>query len=538
MKRKKFFLSCFYVSILCLFLGACSNKTSEGSQKNTLYWDEEQNIQTLDPALATDQASLTTLNSTMEGLYRVGTESRAEPGVAKRVVVSKDKKQFTFYLRDSKWSNGDPVVAQDFVYAWRRAAAPQTNSPYAYMFEALRNGADVAKGIKPVKELGVHAEGPKKLVVKLHSNTPYLNEMLGIPVFFPLNKKIVQKNGNQYGTKDSSFLYNGPFKLTKWSKSNQEWQIVKNKKYWDKKFVKLARINFRANTSNKKAYELFSNSKLDRAPLNTSEIKKIKKKRTIEHKSSTMVYLQYNQTKKPFQNKNIRRAISLAVNRKKLVESTLADGSKVAKSALPTGTFYYWDTEFNKQAKLERAVKSNKKQAKKMWERGLKQEKISNLEITLLTDNTDKNLQTAAYVKKQLVKKLPEVKVSLTTTSTKNFSKRANKGDFDIALTSHNAEFRDPITFLQLYTSTSSENAGSWSNSEYDKLVNNAQTIHAGEPKERWNDMIQAELILMNEQGIAPLYEKGETILLNKRVRNIVYKPVGIGYDFKRARIK
>lgn len=537
MKLKKIIFNSFCIVTFCLFLVACSNDNGNKAQKDTLNWDEEQKIQTLDPAQATDQSSLTLLNSTMEGLYRTGIDSRTEPGMAKKAVDSKNKKEFTFYLRKAEWSNGDPVTAQDFVYAWRRAASPQTNSPYAYMFEVLDNGEDVVKGIKPPEDLGVHAEGNKKLVIRLHSNTPYLNEMLGFPAFFPLNKKLVEKKPEQSGLRKSLLVYNGPFKITQWSKNNEKWQVSKNRKYWDKKFVKLSKINFQVNTSNNKAYELYQDSKLDWVPLNVTDIKKEKKK-SIVHKTSTMSYLQYNQNKSVLQNKDIRRAISLAINRRNLVNKVLDDGSKVAKSGVPTGTFYYWDTEFNKQAKLKRAVRSNTKQAKKLWKKGLEKEKIDSLEFKLLTDNSDKNIQTAKYIVKQVRKKLPNARIKLIVTSTRNFDKKAKAGDFDIALTTHNAEFRDPITFLNLYTSNSLSNDGSWRNSEYDRLVNNAQTVHAGEPRKRWNDMIQAEMILMNEQGIAPLYEKGETILLNKQVSGVVYKPVGVGYDFKRARIK
>lgn len=538
MRLKKITYSFFATIIMLLFLGACSKNSNGNNQKNSLNWDEENKIQTLDPAQAIDQASLTTLNSTMEGLFRTGTDSRAEPGIAKKVTNSKNKKEYTFYLRDAQWSNGEPVIAQDFVYAWRRAAAPQTNSPYAYMFKNLYNGKDVVEGLKPVKDLGVRAVGDKKLVVKLQNETPYLNEMLGFPVFFPLNKKSIDNFSHSTDIKATSLIYNGPFKLTQVATSRKNWRIEKNENYWDKKFVKLAKVDFQTNIKNNYAYKEYRASKLDRVPLNLTEIKKLKNKSTIEHKTATVVYLQYNQNKAQFKNRNIRRAISLAVNRKKLVKDVLGDGSKVAESAFPTGTFHYWNSEFNKQAKLKRAVKSDNKKAKKLWKKGLDEEHLSNLKIRLLADNSDKNQQTAKFVAKQLESKLPNAKVVISSNSVEDFRKMATNGDFDIVLSSHNAEFRDPITFLNLYTVNSPLNDGSWHNSEYDKLVDDAMSVHASEPQKRWNDMIQAEMILMNEQGVAPLYEKGETILLNKQASGIVYKPVGVGYDFKRAHIK
>ena len=233
------------VALSAVFLAACGKSSNDSaSGKQVLNWSEKSELPTMDLSKATDHVSFDQLNNAMEGLYRLGKNSKVEPGVAKKTTVSDDGMTYTFELRkDAKWSNGDNVTAKDFVYSWQRTVDPKTASQYAFLFDGIENAKAITDGEKPVTELGVKAEGDHKLVVKLEKTVPYFKLLMGFPAFFPQNQKVVEKYGDKYGTNSKAMVYNGPFKLEGWTGSNLKWTLAKNDKYWDKKKVKLDAIN-------------------------------------------------------------------------------------------------------------------------------------------------------------------------------------------------------------------------------------------------------------------------------------------------------
>lgn len=317
------------VAALCaLTLGACGSKASDSASKQVLNWNESAELPTMDLSKATDVVSFDMLNNTMEGLYRLGKDSKIEPGIATKTKVSSDGLTYTFTLRkDAKWSNGDKVTAKDFVYSWRRTLDPKTNSQYAYLFEGIKNATDVMNGKKSTKEVGVKADGDYKLVVTLDKQLPYFKLLMGFPVFFPQNQKTVEKYGSKYGTASKYMCYDGPFNLTKWTGTNLSWSLKKSDNYWDKKSVKLDTINYKVNKSNSTAYNLYQSGKLDATSLSAEQAKQLKGQSgyTVRQAASAF-YFQYNQTKPEFQNKKIRQAISMAIDRKEFVNKVLGNG--------------------------------------------------------------------------------------------------------------------------------------------------------------------------------------------------------------------
>lgn len=252
MKFKKVIATGASLVALGLALTACGSNSSKSglADKQVLNWSYASELPSMDLSTATDTISFDQLNSTMEGIYRIGKNSKVEPGLATKTEVSKDGLTYTFTLRkNDKWSNGDPVTAQDFVYSWRRTVDPKTGSQYAYLFDGIANANDIIAGKKAVDTLGIKAEGKYKLVVTLEKKLPYFKLLMGFPVFFPQNQNVVEKYGKKYGTAAKYLVYNGPFKMEGWSGSNLSWKLVKNKNYWDKKDVKLSQINFSINKS-------------------------------------------------------------------------------------------------------------------------------------------------------------------------------------------------------------------------------------------------------------------------------------------------
>ncbi|MBN7274574.1 peptide ABC transporter substrate-binding protein [Ligilactobacillus pobuzihii] len=540
MKLKKFATAGAVVAVSALTLAACGSKSSSDDSKQVLNWDESAELPTMDLSKATDVVSFNQLNNTMEGLYRLGKDSKVEPGLAKKTQVSDDGLTYTFDLRKSKWSNGDDLKAKDFVYSWQRTVDPKTGSQYAYLFDGVKNANDIMDGKKKTSELGVKADGDYKLTVNLEKKIPYFKLLMGFPVFFPQNEKVVKDAGSKYGTASKYMAYNGPFKLTKWTGSNLSWSLNKNGKYWDKKNVKLDKINYKVNKSNSTSYNLYKTDKLDATPLSSQQAKQLKNdKEFLTRKSASTFYFQYDQTQKRFQNKKIRQALSLAVNREQLTKKVLGDGSTVSKGLVSKGLAKNDGKDFADQAYVKDGVQYDKKKAKQLWQEGLKETGESKMSIKLLSDDTDKAKDTTEYVQSQIESTLGDsVNVQVQNVPFKTRLTRSEQGDFDMVISAWGADFADPISFLDLFTSDNSQNDGEWKNDEYDKLIQASKTTDAGDADKRWDDLVQAEKILAQEQGIAPLYQQSTAWMVKDKVKGVIYNSSGANYNFKNAYIK
>ncbi len=529
------------VAALCaLTLGACGSKSSsDTASKQVLNWNESAELPTMDLSKATDVVSFDMLNNSMEGLYRLGKDSKIEPGMATKTKVSSNGLTYTFTLRKgAKWSNGDEVTANDFVYSWRRTIDPKTNSQYAYLFEGIKNADDIMNGKKQPNELGIKAEGKYKLVVTLDQQIPYFKLLMGFGTFFPQNQKAVEKYGSKYGTAAKYMCYNGPFEMTKWTGTNLSWTLKKNKNYWDKKNVKLDAINYKVNKSNSTAYNLYQSGKLDAVSLSAEQAKQLKGQSgyTVRQAASAF-YFQYNQTKPEFQNKKIRQAISMVVNRKEFVNKVLGDGSIPAKGLVSSGLATRNGKDFADAAYVKDGVTDNVAKAKKLWAEGLKEIGKDSLSFGLLSDDTDGAKKTTEFIQSAIESNLKGAKVECANVPFKTRLNRTNQGQFDVVISAWGADFADPISFLDMFTSDNSYNAGKWKNAQYDKLIEASKTTDAGNSGKRWNDLVNAEKILIQDQGISPLYQQATAWMVKPKVKGVIYNSAGANYNFKNAYI-
>ncbi|MGO5156215.1 peptide ABC transporter substrate-binding protein [Ligilactobacillus ruminis] len=526
------------VAALCaLTLGACGSKASDSASKQVLNWNESAELPTMDLSKATDVVSFDMLNNTMEGLYRLGKDSKIEPGIATKTKVSSDGLTYTFTLRkDAKWSNGDKVTAKDFVYSWRRTLDPKTNSQYAYLFEGIKNATDVMNGKKSTKEVGVKADGDYKLVVTLDRQIPYFKLLMGFPLFFPQNQKTVEKYGSKYGTASKYMCYDGPFNLTKWTGTNLSWSLKKSDNYWDKKSVKLDAINFKVNKSNSTSYNLYQSGKLDATSLSAEQAKQLKGQSgyTVRRSASTF-YFQYNQTKPEFQNKKIRQAISMVINRKEFVNKVLGNGSIPAKGLVPTGLATRNGKDFADASYVKEGVTLDVAKAKKLWAEGLKEIGKDSLTFGLLSDDTDGAKKTTEFIQSAIESNLKGAKVECANVPFKTRLNRTNQGQFDVVISAWGADFADPISFLDMFTANNSYNAGKWKNAQYDNLIEASKTTDAGNAGKRWDDLVNAEKILIRDQGVSPLYQQATAWMVKPKVKGVIYNSAGANYNFKNA---
>lgn len=530
------------VALSAVFLAACGKSSNDSaSGKQVLNWSEKSELPTMDLSKATDYVSFNQLNNAMEGLYRLGKNSKVEPGVAKKTTVSDDGMTYTFELRkDAKWSNGDNVTAKDFVYSWQRTVDPKTASQYAFLFDGIENAKAITDGEKPVTELGVKAEGDHKLVVKLEKTVPYFKLLMGFPAFFPQNQKVVEKYGDKYGTNSKAMVYNGPFKLEDWTGSNLKWTLAKNDKYWDKKKVKLDAINYTVNKQDQTAYNLYQSGKVDATALGAEQAKQLKGKTGyLERKEPAVFYLQFNQTKAEFQNKKIRQALAKSVDREQYVKQVLAGASVPAKGFVASGLAERDGKDFATVSEVKSAVDYNEKEAKKLFDEGLKELGRDKLEFQILSDDTDAGKKTTEFLQSAMTETFGTDKVKITVSNVpfKTRLARSDSGDFDVVMTAWSADFADPISFLELMTSDNAQNDGKWKNEEYDRLIDASKNADVNDPAKRWDDMVKAEKILMEDQGVAPIYQRSQPWMVKPSVKNIIYNGAGVNYNFKETYI-
>lgn len=530
---------------LGMLLAACGNGNSSSksaAQSGTLNLSTTAPLDTIDISKSTGFGQT---GNVFESFYRLGKNGKPTAGLAKTGTVSKDGKTWTFKIRDSKWSNGDPIVAQNFVYSWRRSLNPKTASPYAYLFSGVKNADAIIAGKKSPNALGISAPDKKTVVVKLNRPIAYFKVLMAYPLFGPQNEKVVKKYGNRYATKAQYQVYSGPFKIKGWNGTNDTWSFVKNNDYWDKKAVKLNKIHYQVVKSNNTGYQMYQQGKLDLTPLSSEQVKNLKSNQDFtQYPYSLVRFLLYNFKDKnqinraALNNKNIRLALSLSIDRDVVTKKVLGNGS-----TLPTG-FVANDLasnpktgeDFAKEQSVNNTVDYNSALAKKYWKKGLQEIGQKNLTFDVLSSNDEADSdQLTQYLQSQWTKELKGLKINITNIPEKSSDSRAQQGNFDIYLSHWGGDFNDPMTFMQIPMTGTSYNYGKWSNSTYDNLVKKAGNEDANNPEKRWNDLVKAAKIVNSNQAITPIYQQTTAYLQNKRVHGLIHNTAGTQWSYKYA---
>lgn len=530
---------------LGMLLAACGNGNSSSksaAQSGTLNLSTTAPLDTIDISKSTGFGQT---GNVFESFYRLGKNGKPTAGLAKTGTVSKDGKTWTFKIRDSKWSNGDPIVAQDFVYSWRRSLNPKTASPYAYLFSGVKNADAIIAGKKSPNALGISAPDKKTVVVKLNRPIAYFRVLMAYPLFGPQNEKVVKKYGNRYATKAQYQVYSGPFKIKGWNGTNDTWSFVKNNDYWDKKVVKLNKIHYQVVKFNNTGYQLYQQGKLDLTPLSSEQVKNLKSNKDFtQYPYSLVRFLLYNfkdknaVNRKALNNKNIRLALSLSIDRDIVTKKVLGNGSTLPKGFVANDLAANPKTgiDFAKEQAVKNTVDYNPALAKKYWQKGLQEIGQKSLTFDVLSSNDEADSdQLTQYLQSQWTKELKGIKINITNIPDKSTTSRAHQGNFDIYLSHWGGDFNDPMTFMQIPMTGTSYNYGKWSNSEYDNLVKKAGNQDANNPEKRWNDLVSAAKIVNGNQAITPIYQQTTAYLQNKRVHGIIHNTAGTQWSYKYA---
>lgn len=539
MKRKKSHLMVMAL-VTSLLLTACNNKENKSdkeAKKQVLNVTVSEEIPSLDTAKTMDGTSAHVMQNIFEGLYVLDDQDQPIPAVAKSFKRSEDGKKYTFDLRkDAKWSNGDSVTANDFMFAWKRAINPETASQYAYMLFYVKNAKEINKGTVPLAELGVKVINDYKLEVELEQPIPYFLQLLALPIYLPQHESFLKEQGKNYALEPSNLIYNGPFVLEKW-KHEQEFQLKKNATYWDQKKVKLDEINFQIVKDTMTAVNLYEAGNLDRVPINSQFVDKYKGHKELHMSSEPAIaMLRFNEKNSALANKKVRQAISFALNKEDFVAHFINNGAKPATGLVPVG---HINEETGKDFREENGNLSlyDVQSAKKIWEEVKKELGVEQVNLEFLTFEQDNAKRMAEYIKGDLEKNLQGLTIQIKQQPFKQKLQLEQTGDYDITMANWGPDYKDPISYLELFTTGNQNNKMNYSNRHYDELIKKAKSDLVLDQKKRWEALQEAERILLGDAAVAPLYQMGSAYVQNDYVKGIEKHQFGGIYTYKNAYI-
>jgi len=516
---------------------ASSSASNSGNDKQVLNLNLIQEPPTLDPQKATDVVSIDILTEVLDGLTRYDKDGKIKPGsgLAKSWDISNDGLTYTFHLRDAKWSDGNPITAQDFEYAWKRALDPNTASQYAYQLFYIKGAEEYNSGKGSADQVAVKALDEKTLQVTLKAPAPQFLGLTSFVTYLPLEKSVYEKYGDKVGTDPDKLVYSGPFVISQWN-HEQSITLKKNKDYWDSSSVKLQTVNFSMIKDNNTLVQNYDNNMLDSIFVPGDYIDKYKNSGEYSDKAlATTWYVQFNTKSPVFKNANIRKAFALAIDRKTFVEQVTKDGSIPAEAMVPPGVPGY-NGDFRKEAGEAYFKDNYVAQAKELLKKGMSELGISKLPtITLLGDDTD-NAKKYDQALQQMWKQNLGVNVQIQNVAFKVRLDMMDKGNYDMVLAGWGADYNDPLTFLDMWETNNGNNTAFYSNPEYDKLIDEAKVN--GDLKARDEQLIQAEKILMNDMPIGPVYFQARAFVVKPYVKDLYFPTFGSDWEFKWAYIQ
>ena len=520
-------------------LAGCGSKTDT----DTFRFANDTDIVGMDSTVVDDAMSFNAITAITDGLTTVDVKGNTIPGIAKSWDVSNNGLTYTFHLRDAKWANGDKVTAQDFVYSWHRIIKNAGN--YAYMLgsegasiknaDSLINLGTTATD-EQLNTLGIKATDDKTVVVDLEKNVPYFVGLMSFPCYFPQNQKFVEKCGKNYATKPEYILGNGAYKMTKWIKGNKA-TFTKNDKYYDAKSVKTKNLEMYLVQDPKTAAQNFDNGKVDYATINSTLVDKYKGKDTFKAiREGYLAYLICNFKADTTANKNLRHALSYAINRKDLCDNILKDGSQPATGFVPA---QLCKSPSGKDFREEsgKYTDYDVKKAQEYLDAAKKELGTDTITVDLLYGTDESPMDTFAEYLQGSFTKLKGLKVNMVATVKKDrIYNREASGNFQIACTRWAPDYADPTTFLNVLASSNSNNYGKWENAQYNSLLKQAQ--NETDVNKRWNELLEAEKVMMDDMPNIPVVQTGTAALQAKNVKGLVHNTVSTPYVFKYVTLK
>ena len=529
------------VALTAMSLAACGNN-DKNKASGDLNVTLKANPVTLDPAKTIVTPSESMQIQSFEGLLKYDKNNKVVLGeAASQPKVTNDGKTWTFTLKKGlKWSNGDPVTAQDYVASMRHWADPKTKSQAADRVADLENYEQVSKGQAPTSALGVKALGKDKVQFTFSKKLPTVNLRNNFASNLkPVNHKVLAKEGSKYGSTSDKAVYNGPYKVVNWTGgSDDNWSYVKNNQYYGKKNVHMNKVNVQVTKHNNTAQNLFKSGKVQETSVTADYVKGNKNNKEL-HPSlmATQYYPHFNGKNDLTKNENFRQAVNYAFDNNQLAKKVLQDGSVGATGWVPKGDM---KNPKNGQDFAEEAghlQKQNKKKAQDYWKATQKDLGKKNMTLNLLADNTDDQKQVAEYLQSTLQKQFKGLKVEVTTLPHAQHVSRDFAGKFELNLTDWNSDVPDASDFLSLLKTGNKVNFTNNTDQKLDDLLNQAND-GTKSASERYKLLQEAnKQVHTNADGV-PLYTAAQAHLVSKHVTGLNYGPFNIVAQYQYAQWK
>jgi oligopeptide transport system substrate-binding protein len=529
--HKKLIASVIAAVVLCVALTGCGWFGGKQGGKYLRYALGAE-PETLDPRKSTSIAASTVQAQIFEGLTAVDAANNPVAAAAQRWEVSPDGLKYVFFLRpDARWSNGEPVTAHDYEYAWKSTLSPELASSYAYQLFYLKNGEACNTGKIAADEVGVRAAGDYVLEVTLERPTPYFLSLVAFHTYYPVNKKIVAAN-EKWAANAKTLIGNGPFKVVKWVHDNKL-EFAKNEYYWDAGKLRMDKLDFVLVDSAATVLTLFENGQVDMVEnVPVTEIPRLEREGKLKiFPFLATYYYTFNVNQPPFDNAKVRKAFSLAIDRRSIIDRVLKGGQTPALALVPAGLPDAAPNE-DFRAKGGDYFKDNDSAAarKVLAEAGYPDGR--GLPAVTLLYNTSENHKLIAEAVQEMWKKNLGVAVELSNQEWKVFLDNLDKRNYQVARDSWIGDYADAMTFLELFESTNGNNVPGYKSAGYDALLKTAK--ETPDQAARMAAMHAAEQMLMDEAIIAPIYFYTNPMAVKANVKGYVRSVLGVIY-FKEA---
>ncbi|MBY6277149.1 peptide ABC transporter substrate-binding protein [Symbiobacterium thermophilum] len=523
------------LAVLMLAAVGCSGRSSSGSQEMVIRMNIGTNPPSLDPRVTTGLPEAHVEIALFEGLMRLDEKGNAIPGAAARYEVNDDATVFTFYLRDGlKWSNGDPLTAEDFVWTWKSVLDPLLASEYAYQLYYIKGAEEMntftsdpkwenasdeeikAEFERLAQNFGAVALDDKTLRVTLEAPTPYFLSLTAFHVYYPVHRASVEANPEAWFRNPDTLVGNGPFRLVSWTDKDKV-IVEKNPNYWGANEVKLDKIEFYLIEEESTATTMFENGELDiiESGVNTAELDRLKEQYPNELKilpDLGIYYYLFNVEKEPLNDKRVRQALALAIDRNAIVTQITKGGQVPAYALVPEGIpegngdfrlnggdFFQEDVEKARQLLAEAGYPNGQ-----------------GFPTLTILYNTSEGHQRIAEAIQEMWKNNLGINVQLTNQEWGVYLDSRSTGDYEIARAGWIGDYIDPMTFIDMFVTGGGNNDTNWGNAQYDALVNTAKK--SADAAERYKAMHEAEAILMDEMPIMPIYFYTRVIMVSEDV--------------------
>ena len=514
----------FLMLMLFISLTGCGSGESNislGNRTGILYWGNGTEPASLDPHIATGVPEHHIMSSVMEGLVLKDRKSlEPRPGVAESWSISDDGRIYTFKLRDdARWSNGDPHIANDYVWSWWRALQPALGNQYAYMLFPIKNAKRYYdRETEDFGDVGVKALDQRTLQVTLTNPTPYFLQLLDHYSLFPVHQATIEKFGNadQRGTRwsyEGNLVSNGPFKLDEW-KINRHITVTRNLHYWDNDNVALNGIVFKPVENTVTEERMFRAGQLHvTSNVPADKISTYRKSNSTELKIAPYLgtyFYRLNIKTPQLQDRRVRRALGMAIDREKLVENITKGGQIPAYTMTPPGTMGYYPTS---------TLAFDPEGAKNLLsEAGYPNgEGFPAIEILY---NTNEGHRKIAVALQEMWKDYLNVDIKLLNQEWKVYLATESAGDYQISRGGWIGDYVDPNNFLDMFLCGGGNNRTGWCNEEYDRLILEVAPSQSSH-EERLAVFQQAETMLLDDMPIIPVYTYTSVKLVDSSVENL-----------------